>query len=582
MAVDGAADGGAAGAVAAERPPVAPRWGRHRLRTHVLVLAAVLLVGLAASRPGVAYTSDEGAGILQARLLADTGGWRYEYPLADIDPDDVARPFPRGDKGERGVAPYAKHPTYPLVLVAADGVGGTVGMLLTSVAGTLAAAVLAALLARRLGPGLDVPTLWLVGVGSPLLFDAYLVLAHTLGAAAAAGAALAVVRALERPSAVGRWLAAAAGLVLVGALLRTEAVFVGPALAVALALLARRGRLRWPAALGGGAALVAAAGAAVVADRVAERAIVGAPLPTGVADEPVGLVQGRVQAFVATVLDGGYLDHGPGQAAVWLAAGSLVAAAVLLRRRPPPATAVVGLAWVAVAACAVRLVARPDLVPGLVPAFPLLVAGLVLLRWRDLADDVVALLVVAGGLVVVAVWATEYARGGGIEWGGRYFAVALPLLAPLAVLGLSRGVAAVAPARDRRALVGALVAVPVLLGLVAVRAHHTTHERTEDLLAAVEAAAAGTDPGAGLDRPVVVATARLLPQIAYPDFDEYLWVVPSRRDLAPVGERLAARGVEEVVVVSFDLDDLLERLPDWEVAVPPGEEGVAVLRRRPA
>ena len=49
---------------------------------HALLLAVVISVFVAVGRPGVAFFSDEGAAVLQAQILADTGGWQYLPPLA--------------------------------------------------------------------------------------------------------------------------------------------------------------------------------------------------------------------------------------------------------------------------------------------------------------------------------------------------------------------------------------------------------------------------------------------------------------------------------------------------------------------
>ena len=108
------------------------------------------------------------------------------------------------ERGATGRA-LAKHPLYPVLLAAADRLGGVTGMVLLSLAGTVAAAGLAAVLARRLDPALVRPDLWMVGLASPLLFDGFLVIAHTLGAALAAAAVLLALRAVERagPSTAG-------------------------------------------------------------------------------------------------------------------------------------------------------------------------------------------------------------------------------------------------------------------------------------------------------------------------------------------------------------------------------------------
>ena len=118
--------------------------------------------------------------------------------MPEVDPDGVNYPLEFSESGPRGWTPFAKHPLYPLLLAGADRVAGVAGMVLLSLAGTVAAAGLAGALARRLDPGLTRPAIWVVGLASPLLFDGFLVIAHTLGAALVASAVLAAVVAIER------------------------------------------------------------------------------------------------------------------------------------------------------------------------------------------------------------------------------------------------------------------------------------------------------------------------------------------------------------------------------------------------
>ena len=105
----------------------APLWA------HALLLCLVLAAFVGITRPGYGFSSDEGAAAAQAHLL-DHGSWTYDYPLSWMDGADGARPFVRGDVGSEGVAPYAKHPLYPVSLWLVG--SGTVGAYGLSVVGT--------------------------------------------------------------------------------------------------------------------------------------------------------------------------------------------------------------------------------------------------------------------------------------------------------------------------------------------------------------------------------------------------------------------------------------------------------------
>ena len=121
-----------------------------------------------------------------------------EFP--SIDPDGKAFFITLSEGGPDRFAVYAKHPAYAWVLTAADRLGGVFTMTLVSVV----AAVLAALVGRAhrqaLGSVARRWAFWVLGLGSPLLFDSQVVLAHTIGAAFAGFATLLVLRAVERPS----------------------------------------------------------------------------------------------------------------------------------------------------------------------------------------------------------------------------------------------------------------------------------------------------------------------------------------------------------------------------------------------
>lgn len=547
------------------------RAGHRPLGAHVAVLAVVLLIGLLVSGPRVAYTSDEGAAVLQARLLEHDGTWLYRYPLTALDAEDGARPFVRGDLGTKGLAPYAKHPLYPVILAGALRIGGEAGLGLVGVLGTLGAATASALLARRLRPSLAVATLWIVGIGSPLLFDGYVVLAHALAAAAAGAGVLALLDGLDPGRsrlrrAVG--LAAAAILVMASSMLRTEALFLAPALAFACLVLAvlRRAPV-FRLALAAAAALFGGVMGWVL-DRVIWKAIIGQPI-AGQSDlPPSSWIAGRWQSVGVTWFQASYHGRPVADLALVLAALILFVAAVVLRMRPHrrdlAALALLG----AVACFLVRLVVGPPgSIPGLVIAFPVGWAALWMLGRQSLAGVTATLLTVTSACMTLAILLAQYPRGGGIEWGGRYFAVVLPLVVPVLV-------AAAAPvlrseSDDRLARVGpvAVVALTVLPALIAFQALRSVHDVTADVLAGIRAAAAEAGVPVGAERPVVLSPNRLLPQIAYRDFDRYDWVVPD--DVTSYGPRLAAAGIKRVVLVSPEMSFDLANLPGWHVVSGP-------------
>lgn len=551
-------------------PP--PKWAqawRLPLRAHLAALGAVLLALLPLVGTGASFSADEGAAIVQARSLSEGRGWVVEHPLPEVDPDGRHYPLELSARGPKGTAPFAKHPLYAVLLAGADRLGGVTAMVALSLAGTVAAAGVAAALAAHLGPGLARPALWATGLGSPLLFDGYLVIAHTLGAACAAGAVLLAVRAIERrsvPAVVG-----VAACMVAAVSLRTEAVLLAAALAAVAAVVgAAQTRVRRPAL----AVAVAAAGAGVAA-RVGEavwarQLVGGTPTSSSVLRPEPGFVDGRIQSLVLTWLRPSY--GGPPLVDVALVAmvAALALAAYFARRRPDDRTGMRLCATVAGAAAVLALVSAPTtVVPGLLVAFPVMGTGLLLLRRRSLQPVAAQVMLGTFGLFAVAVIATQYSTGGSGEWGGRYFAIGLPVVVPVLLVGL----------RDHgRALVAALAVCSVAVTGMGVLSLRATHRFTADLVTSVDAAA----PGPG---PVLLTTAEALPRLAWSTVGRQRWLLAEPSELPALVDRLGGAGVRQVTFVTNDLAHDSPHLGGAEVVTADGRADgrgwqILVLRTR--
>jgi hypothetical protein len=519
------------------------------LRAHLAALAAVLLALVPLVGTGASFSADEGAAILQARSLADGRGWVVEHPLPEADPGGRHYPLELSAKGPDGTAPFAKHPLYALLLAAADRIGGVTAMLVLSVLGTVAAAGLAAALAGHLDAALRRPALWVTGLASPLLFDGYLVIAHTLGAACAAGALVLAVRAVERrslPAAVG-----VAGCTATAALVRTEAVLFAAALAAVAAALALADRRARVPALAVGAAAAGAAIAARVVEAAWARHLVGGTVTLSSVPRPEpGFLDGRLQSLLLTWLRPSYGGPRIVDLALLCMVAALAVGAVVARRRPGDRAAVrLCGAVAAVSAVAALLVGPTTVVPGMLAAFPVMVAGLLLLRRRSL--DLVAARLMGGtfALFALAVIATQYSTGGSGEWGGRYFALGIPAVVPVVLLAV----------RDRGpALVAGLAICSVALSAMGVLALRSTHRFTADLVASIAAAATGPAP-------VIVTTEEALPRLAWATFDRQRWLLAEPADLPELIDRLRAAGVRRFAFVTSRLDRDRDHLRGVEV-----------------
>jgi hypothetical protein len=514
-----------------------------------VLLCVVVATLIALTNPGYGFSSDEGASMGEARALAD-GSWTYDYPLSWLERAEAARPFVRGDVGERGVAPYAKHPLYPLALRAVG--AGTFGAYALSVAGTALAALAAAGIARRLRAGRVsvVASLWLTGLATPLLVDAGMLLAHTM-AAALVGACGVLTLVASAPESSRRWWVAAAGAFGAAALasgLRTEAALAVLALAAAVLVVRRSGRAATTAgALAGGVV------AARAIDALAIRAIVGTPRPTPPNTVTAG-VQGRWEGFYTTWLQTSYFPRTGAGTLLWVALLALAGAAVLFRKGRIGSTGFAVVAVAATAAFTVRMLVDPvGAIPGLLPTIPVLwaLAWFVSPRGRGQAWTTMALASVLG---VASILATQYSIGGGVEWGGRYFAVLLPVAVAVVVTGAASNVGGLraASTSGRVALVTA-VTTSVFVGVMGLATLRTAHDDAEALAERISAA----DAASGGIRPIVVTPNRLLPQLLHPDLQRWDWVAADGPDLAGFTSQLADH-TDRLVFVAPAADQWLD------------------------
>lgn len=528
---------------------MAAAWGA-AVGAHLAALSLVLLGLMALIGTSASFSADEGAVLIQARSLSEGRGWVVAHPVPAVDPAGVNYPLELSQIGPRGSAPFGKHPLYALLLAGADRLGGVTAMVLLSLAGTVAAAGLAGALARRLDPALARPAVWVVGLLSPLLFDGFLLIAHTLGAALAAAAVLAAVVAIERRSrALALTVVPALGACV---LLRNEAVLIAAALAaVAAVVWLRRREARTVAALVAIGSLIAGAGAHLLDQWWTAQLLGGGPLPLAagqaVADSP-GLVAGRIQGFIVTWLTPSYGGPVLTSLALLTMLAAIAVGAATMRCRPGNDRRIVGCAAVAVVAALAALVAGPGtVVPGLLVAFPLAVAGLLLVGRRTLRSDTARVASGVCALFVVAVLATQYAKGGGGEWGGRYFALAIPVGVPVLLLALWDQRARLG-ARVARWALAAVAVCSVALTVMGVGALRSAHQATARLVASVDRAGRSV----AAEDPVMVTTEGAMPRFAWSTFDRQRWLLAAPDGLDDLFDRLRSAGVARVGFVTRD------------------------------
>jgi len=551
------------------------RAGGRRLWAHAAGLLVILLAISWWVGTDVSFSIDEPASIAQAQRLADGQGWQLPDALPSID---AGRQWPyivRSDTGPEGTVIYGKHPLYPLLLAGADEVGGQTGMVVVSVLGTVAAALVGALLARRLDPRLDRVTLWVIGLGTPLLFDSQIVIAHTLGATCTGAAALAVASLLDRWR--WRWVVAAVVLVALAVSMRTEAIVFAAVLAGYAVVQALRARdWRWAVT---GIGLVGAAGLTALVERVVLGSLIGSVSTVyDVGTDSSSFLQGRVPAVVNLLVAPG--ESWPDGTRVALI-GAMVGAASLgltLRFRPGWTLVARAAGGVMVLGALVPLLGtKSGIVPGLLAAVPALIVGLLLIDREVLHPPVAQLLAGVSAVYTVGVAVSQYNQGGGIEWGARYLALTVPLLAPLVVWSFACAARRLGPEVARPA-VGACVVATALLSVFSITVvasfHDTTRTFTDSLRHAV-AQVRGPDLGDGDQRPVVVTDWYVVGRITAgtgPDVRGLTVVADPKADLPTITRRLAAAGVDQFVFVGFDPTDV-DLLGDEYTVTPADPDG---------
>jgi hypothetical protein len=146
--------------------------------------------------------------------------------------------------------------------------------------------------------GRERAVLWAVGLASPLLFDAYLLIAHSMGAALVTAATLAVVRGI-RSSRPALPMAVGIGLVVAAVLLRTEALIFALALGVAMLVAAVRQR-RWASTAWGMAIAGAGIGTALLERQFRNVVIGSSGGSVAVPAVEGGFFESRLEGFLNT------------------------------------------------------------------------------------------------------------------------------------------------------------------------------------------------------------------------------------------------------------------------------------------
>ena len=584
-----------------------------RVWPHALALFALLMACSFLVSNGRISNADEGAVLSQLEIIDTYGSWMMPNPLPSIDPDGSWFGIENSDLGATGFLTYGKHPMYPTAMAPFYAAFGYHGLLSASVLGTVATAWAAAALARRWRPSAAVATLWVVGVATPIFFDSFWAMAHTIGAAFATVSllgAIAVVVDRRRIHLVTTVFGVAGA-----ALFRSEGVLWGLALGVAVALWGsldawRRARaeapgtsprasvLRWVRRLDPFAVATSAlAGGAAMAvwwlDGRWFSALAQGDLEAfRIVTEDIGWLEGRWKGIATSVVQ---LDMNH-NAIASLSALAAVAAAVIgataLRRDDPDEgrlklAAVVGSAAVAGAAIALIAGSASVVIAGVVFASPFVFLGLAAMRRDVAALPGMGLSLGASGVFMAAIVLTQYPQGGGFEWGGRYFHLVLPTLTAISMVVVAEGWARVRGGSavslgTRRAVSTVVLAFAAVTAAQQLDVQVASRQGPADLAERIAEISAGLHDGIGGDAggevggeaggepgrgAIVVVDHPALGRAMWAEavHGRYLlidWSDPG--ELTRLGERMSAAGVREFLyITASDPQQRREQVPGY-------------------
>lgn len=460
---------------------------RRTLAIHSALLFLVLLALLPILNNGSVAAVDEAVYATQATSLAN-GSWTSPRVLPQVDRS--GRFSFLGDSiivGDKEIA-YARQPAYPLALTPFAWVGGYSGMLLLSAFGTWLAAMAGALIARLIHPPASLVTLWLIGLGSPLLFDSFIVMAHSLAAGLAGTAMYGLLRSWGYGSSPGesqsfdpRWLILSIPSAMAVVLVRSEGAVVIGAMAAAGVLFSlrwqeRRIRMSIPrfatsVAIGGSGVL------AYVANMWWTSLItpgVGSGLGFDRSRDPL------LQAWVSIIRpwsgDNRWASTTMTLALVFILLGSV--SLRFLGNRP-----FIALAFLCSASimALLHVFEEPQLITGLIPTVPVLLCGLLLLPRGQWMNRPAQVLLLTSAITVLMILWTSYGFGGATEWGGRFFHILIPLIAPVGVVGLLLS-AGLLSKRNRVVFLSALVVLTLAMSASAARTLLSLRQDSRELV----------------------------------------------------------------------------------------------------
>jgi hypothetical protein len=146
------------------------------------------------------------------------------------------------------------------------------------------------------------------------------------------------------------------------------------------------------------------------------------------------------------------------------------------------------------------------------------------------------------------VLATGYSNGGGLQWGGRFYAVSLPVLIPMALVTLAQEGGRFAPAA-RHVLAGVAAALTITLAATAVWTLRSVHDVGRRSQVALSAAAAQAPAGDG-GSPVLVTSAAVWPRFEWQIYPDVRWQLVPLGAMRDWSTQLSTMRVKHFVLIT--------------------------------
>jgi hypothetical protein len=476
------------------------------------------------------WTSDEGAVRAQVSFLAEDGYWSRQRPFAEIDPEAVLSPINAATIDMDSYYPYTKRPAYPTLLVPIGSLFGRPLDVVPSLVGVIAAAVIGVHIGALVGDGLRRTTFWVLAFATPLFVYGFMVTAHTL---ASAFAAAAVLSALSSDRRVVMRMAMAMASIALAVSFRVEGVLFGVALAIGLFVLARRTRNRSYLAFSIGIGLATIA--AHFGNRMWAFGVGGGAEPVSGAEgvlNGIRLVRGAASSLILLGFESPATFF-----AIAMMSGGAVLLALTLIREPENTRLQRAFIAISIAGVAVLMFVAPVALSGLLAATPVVVVGIAVLRRKDTDRSNIWVILVVSTIFVFAVFATQDSAGGGIQWGGRYLMLAVPVFVPVAVHAINRVVSGNASGGPLLLLVIVIVSLALSINAVMFlrERHQVSAAFNEQILELASEVAAD-----GEEHPVIVSRSTHLGRHAWRTVEDIDYLLLDSIQFKPYLRRFAA------------------------------------------